>query len=445
MKDTRRNSRKGPRDRDLLNHAVEATVRLDRKVRRLNQDLTSVHETSRLLTGPMDLEQVLDIVVRTVAQALDADAAGLRLLNAETGELTLKATFGLSEAYINKGPVTAGESKLNRRALKGEPIIVEDMRDSKFFSRYHENIVREGLVSSLTIGMLYKETPIGMLRLYQKQKRMFSPQDIALAQIIAAQSAAAIVNARLYREALEKQRLDRQLKIAGDVQRHLIPHRLPDIPGLDVGARYAPCYEVGGDLYDFLPLPEGRWLVVIGDVMGKGVPASLAMASVRASIRAYAECLTDLPELMRRVNRMFCRDTVSGDFATLFCVLYEPGGDFFSYSNAGHDPGLLFHGDEVQRLSAGGPIIGIDPHADYELGCGSFFPGDMLLCYTDGLTEAMNFEREQFGRDRIIQAARDNLSLPAEQAARSILWTMRKFTGLTSRFDDTALIVIKKR
>ncbi|MBN2210779.1 MAG: SpoIIE family protein phosphatase [Sedimentisphaerales bacterium] len=445
MKNARRNTRQGPRDRDLLNHAVEATVRLDRKVRRLNQDLSSVHEASRLLTGPMDLEQVLEIVVRTVAQALDADAAGLRLLTPETGELTLKATFGLSDAYINKGPVTAGESKLNRRALKGEPIVVEDMRHSKYFSRYHDNIMREGLVSSLTVGMLYKDSPIGMLRLYSKRPRTFSPQDIALAQIIAAQSAAAIVNARLYREALEKQRLDRQLKIAGEVQRHLIPHHLPDIPGLDIGARYVPCYEVGGDLYDFIPLPDGRLLVVLGDVMGKGVPASLAMASTRSCLRAYAECIKDLPELMRRVNRMFCIDTAAGEFATLFCALFEPGGEALSYCNAGHDPGLLFHGEDVQRLTAGGPLMGVDPKADYELGCSAFHTGDMLLCYTDGLAEAMNFEREPFGRERIIQAARDSLSLTADQSARSILWTMRKFTGLTSRFDDTALIVVKKR
>ena len=136
---------------------------------RLNLDLNSVHETSRLLTGPMDLQQVLEVVVKTAARAIDAEAAGLRLLDENTGELVLKATYRLSDAYKNKGPVTAGESILNKRALSGEPIVVENMLTDPHFRKYHDEIQREGLVSNLSIGLLYKNKGIGIMRLYNKQ------------------------------------------------------------------------------------------------------------------------------------------------------------------------------------------------------------------------------------------------------------------------------------
>lgn len=438
------NNQTSQRDRELLDSAVKTTVQLDRAVRRLNKDLSSVHKASHLLTGPMDLRQVLEIVVRTVAEALGMDAAGLRLLDQESGMLKLEATFGLSESYTRKGPVTAGESKLNIRALRGEPIVIDDMQTSSFFKKYRKDIVREGLVGCMTIGLIYKGAGIGMLRLYSKRKRDYSPQDIALAQTIASQSAAAIINARLYAEALEKQRMERQLKLAGAVQRHLIPRKPPQVPGLDIAAIYVPCYEVGGDLYDFYTYPDGRLLIVIGDVMGKGMPASLAMASVRSSLRAYAESTGDLPTLMARVNRALYHDTAGDEFTTMICALIEPDRKSVAYCNAGHNPAIFIHGQEVTELHKGGPVLGIRQDSQYEMGCCSLQTDDMLLFFTDGLQESMNFERECFGRERIIQAAQASAEMTAEAAARNILWLMRKFTGLTKRFDDTALVVLKK-
>ncbi|MBN1845649.1 MAG: SpoIIE family protein phosphatase [Sedimentisphaerales bacterium] len=457
---------------------VQAAARLDRKVRQLNRDLSSVRETSRLLTAPLDLAQVLEIVVKTVAQAIGADAAGLRLLEQETGELVLKATWGLSPEYIKKGPVTAGESTLNTRALRGEAIVVNDMRTDPHFQRYRTEIAREGLVSNLTLGLTYKDKGIGTLRIYQKRRRRFSPSDISIAQTVAAQSAAAIINARLYKETLEADRMARQLHLAGDVQRHLIPRTAPAIPGLDLAGHYVPCYDVGGDFYDYIPLPNGHLVVAIGDVMGKGVPASLAMASLRSSLRAYAELIdsichcdappleirpnesmpeagsdarftftepeTQLNELVRRVNQMFCRDITFGDFATLFCARISPDRRRLTYCNCGHEPPILLRDDRAIDLAEGGIVIGVDKDSRYRSRTIELKPQDMIVMYTDGLADAANFRQEYFGRDRIIAAARESRGLTADQAAKNILWLMRKFTGLTRRGDDTALVVLKR-
>lgn len=411
---------------------------------RLSSDLSSVHETARLLTSPMELQQVLEVVVRTVAEALDADAAGLRLLDEETGELRLKATYGLSESYKNKGPVTAGESTLNERALRGEAIVVEDMRRDSHFQKYHEAIGQEGLVSNLSIGLMYRGKGIGIMRLYSKGQRRFGQEDISLARTVASQSAAAITNARLYAEALEGERIARQLRLAGAVQRHLIPRETPQRAGVELAGHYAPCYDVGGDFYDYIPLADGRLIIVIGDVMGKGVPASLAMASLRSSLRAYAEQSESVEELVARANGMFCHDIGLGEFATLFCASLDPTNDRLVYCNCGHEPPIVLRGGRQIDLDQGGTVLGIDPESKYVSAELELEAGDLVLMYTDGLADAVNFEGEPFGRERVIESLRASAQMNAAQVGRNILWLMRKFTGLTPPFDDTALVILKK-
>jgi len=417
---------------------------LDRTVRRLNRDLSSVRQTSQLLNAPLDLPQVLELVVKTVAQAVGADAAGLRLLDKETGQLVLKATYGLSDAYINKGPVTAAESSLNMRALDGEVIVVDNMARDQRFGRYRQDVDKEGLISNLTIGLTYKDRGIGTLRLYNKYKRHFSDSDISVAQTVAAQSAAAIVNARLYAEALRAERMGRQLKLAAEVQRRLLPSKPPVVEGVELAGLYVPCYELGGDLYDFFTVADGRLVVLIGDVMGKGVSASLAMASLRSSLRAQAQHDADLGHLVRRVNRMFTRDIAYGEFATLFVAVVDPATGLMDYCNCGHEPPLLLDGGHFARLDEGGTVLGIDLESHFTIGQVQLKPGYMLVMYTDGLTETGNFAREPFGKQRLLETVVASADMTAEQAAKNIMWAMRKFAGLTRRCDDVAIVVMKK-
>ncbi|KPK73581.1 MAG: hypothetical protein AMJ79_15055, partial [Phycisphaerae bacterium SM23_30] len=300
------------------------------------------------------------------------------------------------------------------------------MQNHPNFQKYHSQIKREGLVSSLTIGLTYRDKGIGVLRLYNKNKRTFSPSDISLAQTVAAQSAAAIINARLYKEALEAERMARQLKLAGAVQQHLIPKIPSNLPGLELAGIYVPCYEVGGDFYDFISLPDRPVILVIGDVMGKGPAASLAMASLRAGLRAYAEQFEKLDDLIRRVNLRFCQDNTFGEFASLFCAEIEPDHHHLTYCNCGHNPPLLLRKHQVIDLSEGGALLGLDPQNPYLLQKIALQKDDLLIMYTDGLADALNFQRQPFGRRRIIDAARDSAHLTAEQAAKNILWLMRK-------------------
>ncbi|RPI63157.1 MAG: hypothetical protein EHM48_02920, partial [Planctomycetaceae bacterium] len=220
---------------------------------------------------------------------------------------------------------------------------------------------------------------------------------------------------------------------------------LVGVPGVQIGASFVPSYELGGDFYDFLRLPPDNIGIAVCDVVGKGVRASLLMASIRASLRAHASSIYDMGEVVARVNRDLCEDALTSDFATLFYAVLDYKSRRFTYANAGHPSPMLIRDGQVSELAAGGMVIGIEPM--YRWRCDSLLlrSGDVVIIYTDGLSEAMNFDDVPFGRERIADAAKAAIAQKqsADGIVRHMLWAMRKFAGLQTRFDDLTLVAIK--
>jgi sigma-B regulation protein RsbU (phosphoserine phosphatase) len=202
---------------------------------------------------------------------------------------------------------------------------------------------------------------------------------------------------------------------------------------------------LGGDFYDFIDLPPGNMGLAICDVSGKGVRASLLMASIRASLRAHASNIYDMSEVLERVNADLCRDRLVSDFATLFYGVLDRKSRRFTYSNAGHPPPLLYRDKTFTRLGLGGPVLGIDAEARWVHDFVDLRKGDTLLAYTDGLIEGMNFEDEPFGVGRVEKAILNAVTLGynADGIVKHVLWEMRRFTGLQTRGDDLTMIAIK--
>jgi sigma-B regulation protein RsbU (phosphoserine phosphatase) len=290
--------------------------------------------------------------------------------------------------------------------------------------------------------MLYQGRAIGVIRLYTEQRRRFSQAQVNLLRAIAQLLAVEIENAQLDEQQREGQRVQRQLAIAADVQRRMLPAQMPNVPGLDIAARYVPSLELSGDFYDFIEM-EGRLGVCVGDVVGKGVAASLLMASVRASLRAYAQDMYDLDEIMSRVNIAMTCDTLDKEFATLFYGVYDPGTRRLAYANAGHEPPLLARDGQIIPLDVGGMIVGVDPTQKYKKALVTLSAGDMLVIYTDGLMDALNFDQKRFGRQRVYEALQQAVSMPAQNAVHHLLWEMRRFVGLNRASDDTTIVVMK--
>lgn len=426
----------------LLANAVARLCYQEYENRKRLDELEAVFHVATMLAESRELGRVLQRTVEVVCELMGVKAASIRLLDEEKDELVIRAVHNLSSQYLNKGAVSFSKSQIDQVALgpAGYEYVPEMAADPRVL--YPQESQHEGIVSLLSVGMRYKGRVVGVLRLYTATRQEFSEHNIHLLKAIAAQAAAAIENARLREEADAAAETEKQVHLAADVQQRMIPRSPPKVEGLDIHSVYVPCYTLGGDLYDFIELPYDNIGLVIADVSGKGVPASLVMASVRAALRAQVDNVYYLYEVVQRLNRMLCRDTTPSEFVTLFYGVLDARNRRLTYCNAGHPPGLLLRGGEVAELHAGDMVLGVDPHQEYSQSILELQTGDTLLLYTDGVMDAMNFQQETFGRQRVIDALRRG-GWTAAEVAQNLLWDVRRFVGMAKQSDDLTILVVR--
>ncbi len=426
----------------LLANAIARLCYQEFQLRQRINELTAVYNVTMMLSDARDLENVLQRMVKAVCEVMQTKACSVRLIDEERDELIIKAVYNLSPRYIGKGQIRLSQAKIDQQALtaRGYEYVKNMEKDPRV--QFPQEAKEEGIVSMLSVGMRYKGRAIGVLRVYTAHEQTFSQFQIELMKAVAAQGAAAIENARLLQESMEAQALERQVQMAAQVQQRMVPSKPPKIEGLDLAAVYVPCFELGGDLYDFIELPYDNVGLVIADVSGKGVPASLTMAAVRAALRAQVDNVYYLNEAVRRINLMLCRDSSPSEFVTLFYGVLDRRNKRFTYCNAGHPPGLILRNGQIIELNSDNMVLGIDPEEKYIQSLVDLRTGDTLLLYTDGLTDAMNFQNERFGRQRLIEAFKTG-GETAEAISQAILWSLRRFAGLAKRTDDVTMIVAK--
>ena len=265
------------------------------------------------------------------------------------------------------------------------------------------------------------------------------------AQTALAQEVARLTTA-MGREMAQRERLNRELEIAREVQEHLFPQRLPVAPGLEYCAQCRPAREVGGDYYDFLELPGGKLGIAIGDVSGKGVGAALMMASLEAFLRALAEVVQDPADLIGRVNGLVCQASAANRYATLFYAEYDPATRRLTYVNAGHNPPVVLRNSggacQVIRLATGGSVIGLLPQ-QYQRGVFSHETGDLVVLFTDGISESMNARDEEWGEESLIELAKTCHGIPVSECVSRILAAATAFAAGAAQHDDMTLVVLR--
>ena len=338
-----------------------------------------IYQLGTLVVGKFSLQEVLDKLAKAAVKIANVKACSIRLLDEQTGELQMRSTYGLSRDYRNRGVVSKNDTVI-KAAFAGEAIVLDDMRvDGRV--KHQAAAIKEGLVSQLTVSMQFRRKPIGVLRLYSPRPKRFYEDDIALARTVASQCAAAITNATLYSKAIEGTRLAEQMRLAGVIQRRMIPRKTPLIPGLDIAATYIPCFDVGGDLYDFLQLNNHRIVIAISDVIGKGIPAAIMMSLFRGAVRAYTDTAggRSLGQIVDKLNKMSCTECKDGEFITLFYSSINIKDMTITYCNCGHEPTLMIRDGEVIALEKGGLVLGVDAQAEYEVETIQLKEGDSLL------------------------------------------------------------------
>lgn len=427
---------------DVLAHIISTLYGQAERINRQLADLQTVHSLAELLSGTVELQDILNRIVQRVAEVMAVKACAIRLHNPQTDELVIKAVHNLSEEYLRKGPVLLRNSSIDSAAFAGQTVYIENAATDPRM-RYPDNARREGIVSGLCVPLTYRGQTVGVLRVYTDRLYRFAVAEESLLRSIASQSAAAIVHARLYDERAQAERVQRQVNAAAQIQRRMLPASPPSHPTLSLGCVYDPTLEVGGDFYDFLPFPDGRLGVCIADVMGKGLPAAMLMSSIRACLRARAGSTGDPAITLQHVNVQMHADTLVNEFATLVYGVFSPDGRLLTYSNAGHPPPLLLRGERFIELTEGGLAIGVEADERFEQAAVRLENSDALIMVTDGVMDALDFHGNAFGKERLLASIWKHRHLAAGALARQILWDVRRFAGLADQSDDITIVVIR--
>jgi sigma-B regulation protein RsbU (phosphoserine phosphatase) len=300
---------------------------------------------------------------------------------------------------------------------------------------------------------MVKEKLPGFISLGPKQsEEPYSGSDLRLLQSVATQTGLALENsyltAAIAAEVAQRERLNRELEIAREVQERLFPQHLPHVPGLDYCGACRPALGVGGDYYDFLLLPGGPIGIAVGDVSGKGIAAALLMASLQASLRSQTiQGGSDLATIIGNVNRLVYEASGANKYATFFYAQYDPASRQLTYVNAGHNPPMIFRksgaAPEVLPLEAGGAVVGLLPDFPYAQATVTMQPGDLLVGFTDGISEAMNAADEDYGEARLIAAAQTCDGLSAAETISCLVADVDAFVAGAKQHDDMTLVVVR--
>jgi sigma-B regulation protein RsbU (phosphoserine phosphatase) len=287
------------------------------------------------------------------------------------------------------------------------------------------------------IGLIYVDSPFVL--------REFTKDDLSLLTVMANIAGIRIENARLTAVEEAERIMKRDLTQAAEIQGGMLPDQAPQVPGTDLAGFNAACRTVGGDYYDFFPYPDGRVAMALGDVSGKGMPASLLMMGLHARVQVLAEDPGNLAELMTRLNKATCAKCPSNRFITFFfCVLDTNTGEL-TFANAGHNPPIVVRASgKVELLEGGGPVLGILPIAPYSEMRVILERGDMLVLYSDGVTEATNVSYDEYGEDRFIDVLKAEREKPATSIVDSVMKSLTAFAAGAPQADDITLVVAKR-
>jgi sigma-B regulation protein RsbU (phosphoserine phosphatase) len=408
---------------------------LQRVNQRLSVKLFQLHnlfDVSRELTASLDEDSIRSLFATTVMGHFVVSRCAIYDLGPEGLSVVHERGVKSEEST----PVPPGEALQALTALRG-PSAVRDMADGPVKERLVRS--RMGLAVPLVAGARLE----GLLAVGERVSGApFTDEDQDFARTLARQAVAALESARLHRMLLQKQRQDRELQIAREIQQSLFPSGCPSLDGFEVAAESRPCQEVGGDYYDFIPLGGGRLALAVADVSGKGTPASILMASVHASLQALAG--TAPPAVvMERVNRFLFASTQANKYVTLFYAELDPATRRLRYVNAGHVPPYRVRGGDggVERLLAGGPALGLLDEASFEMGEIELQAGDVVGMVTDGVTEALSPADEEFGDERASGALRQGRGETATGVMHGLVRAVDAWTGGPCSDDLTALIL----
>ncbi len=381
------------------------------------------------------LAELFPLILELAIQAVNAQRGVLLLL--EGDQLVAKAHkgdgFRISTAVRDrvlhqKSSMLVRDAQLDD-AFRGRMSIVEQ--------KVHTMMAVPLETRERIIGLIYVDSPFIL--------REFTKNDLSLLTVMANVAAIRIEHARLAEVEAAERIMQRDLTQAAEIQGGMLPARSPEIPGLDLAGFNVPCRTVGGDYYDFFPYTGASVGLALGDVSGKGMPASLMMMGLHARVHVLAENPGNLGDFMARLNKATCTACPSNRFITFFFSVLDGVSGDLRFANAGHNPPVLLRASgEAQMLEGGGTVLGIIPMAPYGEQNASLAPGDLLVLYSDGVTEANNPDFDEFSEERFIRVLSENRARSAREIVDAVTAALKEFTAGAPQADDITLVVAKR-
>jgi serine phosphatase RsbU (regulator of sigma subunit) len=408
----------------------------------------------RALGSGRVLPEVLTLVMDSAIDVTKAERGFVMLPNA-AGELECMVARGRDGSTLTGTPFTIS-TKIPREVFtSGRSRAVDDLLEDGNLAKAHDGTIAIGIRRVLCVplrvvppsdgtGEGAPPRVIGVLYLDGRNRStMQSKAVLESLEAFATQAAIAIESARLYAEAAEKGRIERELRVAADIQRALLADPSYDGRFCDLVATTIPCRTVGGDFFDYLELEGGSFAFALGDVAGKGAPAALQAAAVQTNFAALAPVGKTPADTMERINHALLRRAVDARFATMFYGVLDPDGQLH-YSNGGQEPPFVIRaGGEVSLLEIGGPVLGLLSGISYDFATTPLQPGDLVVVCSDGVTEARSASGEEFGRDRAIDAVRGHHGVRPDVMMDALMVALRTFVGVAAQADDITVLVLR--
>ncbi len=407
-------------------------------------ELSILNEIGIAIRSTQSLEKIIDLIIHKCVKHLHVEQGVISLLEKNKEEDNFKTMIRESDQTSQFLPYRMDEQLLGWMIKNKKPLLINDYQnDNKITTSHLETCP---IKSILAVPLITRDQLIGLLAMFNKKNPTgFSESDQRLLSIIATQSAQVIETARLFEEERHLLNIREEMRFAKDIQIKLLPDKAPRVSGYDIAGLSIPAKEVGGDYFDFIPLSDTQLTFCLGDVSGKGLPASLLMANLQATLRGQALFKNTPSECLYYSNVLLYNSTSPEKFATLFHGILDFSTHELKFSNAGHDHPFLFsQNQEVLRLQTGGILLGFMNDYKYEEDTYLMKNGDVLFIYSDGLTEAMNSREEEFGEDRLQQLIQNSLSLKAEEIINKTISEIKEFAGDTPQMDDMTVMVIKR-
>lgn len=414
----------------------------NKRLKRAVEELSMLNDLARTIGASVNSNDIMKKIIHRSLRAVHAEQGVITLVDPKAKQ-SMKTLVRTMVSSSEQQPFHFNQNLLGWMYLNKKPLLINDaQRDERFRGVKWDKTIN----SLICIPLMIKSELIGVLTVYNKKEgKKFTEEDQRLLTIIAAQSAQVIDNARLYEEEQALFRMQEEVKLAYKIQLDLLPKTSPQITNYDIAGKSKPAQNVGGDYFDFITITKHRLAICLGDVSGKGMPAALLMANLQATIRGQTLINTSAKDCLCRSNTLLFQSTNPEKFVTLFYGILDTKKHLLYFSNAGHDAPLLFSENQAPiRLKTGGLVLGILEDFPFEEEVIPFNPGDLLVLYSDGITEAINSREEEFGQHRLEAVVKKHQEDSAGEIIEKIIAAVKLHVGDSPQIDDMTLVVIKR-